>query len=35
LEARRDRKLKAAQDDCDTACRRAEKELMKALDDLA
>ena len=31
-EARYDRKLKAAQQDCEDACRQAEKELMEALD---
>lgn len=31
-EARCDRKVKAAQDDCEAACRHAEEELVKALD---
>jgi hypothetical protein len=32
LEARRERKVKAAQEDHEAACRKAEDELMKALD---
>jgi hypothetical protein len=35
LKARCDRKVKAAQEDCDAACSQAEDELMKALDRLA
>ena len=34
LEARRERKVKAAQEECEAACRKAEDELMKALDGL-
>jgi hypothetical protein len=32
LEARRERKVEAAQEECEAACRKAEDELMKALD---
>jgi hypothetical protein len=32
LEARCERKVKAAKDECEAACRQAEDELMKALD---
>jgi hypothetical protein len=32
LEARRERKVKAAQEECEAACREAEDVLMKALD---
>jgi len=32
LEARRERKVKAAQEQCEAACGRAEEVLMKALD---
>jgi signal transduction histidine kinase len=32
LEARRERKVEAAQEECEAACRQAEDELMKALD---
>jgi hypothetical protein len=32
LEARRERKVKAAQEECEAACRQAEDVLMKALD---
>jgi hypothetical protein len=32
LEARRERKVKAAHEECEAACRKAEDELMKALD---
>jgi F0F1-type ATP synthase membrane subunit b/b' len=34
LEARRERKVKAAQEEYEAACGRAEEELMKALDGL-
>jgi len=33
LEARRERKVEAAHEEYETACRKAEDELMKALDD--
>jgi F0F1-type ATP synthase membrane subunit b/b' len=34
LEARCERKVEAAQEECEAACRKAEDELMKALDGL-
>jgi hypothetical protein len=32
LEARRERKVKAAHEECEAACQKAEDELMKVLD---